>query len=60
MHKDCLSLMGGGEKMQNLHNWVLVMISDTHLQRLLAEEEQGSFVLRSTRQNQTTLLLQTI
>lgn len=50
----------GGEKMQNLHNWVLVMISDTHLQQLLAEEEQGSFVLRSTRQNQTTLLLQTI
>lgn len=42
--------------MQNLHNKGLFMISDTYLQQLLAEEEQGSFVLRSTRQNQTTLI----
>lgn len=37
-------LEGGGG------NWALVMISDTHLQQLPAEEEQGSFVLCSTKQ----------
>lgn len=36
------------------------MISDTHLRQLLVEEEQGSFVLCSTKQNQTTSLLQTV
>lgn len=46
--------------MQMLGNWGLVMISDTHLQQLLVEEEQGSFVLCSTKQNQTTSLLQTV
>lgn len=36
------------------------MISDTYLQQLPVEEEQGSFVLCSTKQNQTTSLLQTV
>lgn len=38
----------GGE--QCLDNWGLVVISDTHLQQLPAEGEQGSFVLCSTKQ----------